>query len=515
MVRLEARADPVALHEIDLDRTPSSDQPRRGAIARTAAGLMSAQAVSWLSTLLGVLFVPRYLGIAHYGVFIGANTVSDVVSTAAVFGTDNYIVREASRQPRSTSALVTLGTILRLLIAVAAYAPIALVLLFAGEFTQTTVTVYLLVAGATLGTLVQRAHLAGLQSQHRVGVAAVGSSIGFLAGQSLVIAGLVSGFGVVWIVVVNLATAAVVSGFTAWRFWTDIGGRPAASYQEVRRMVAACRSFAIWDIGLFVFRGADIVMLTLIVGAAAAGVSGFAFRLLSVPAILYTILTAAYYPSLASAAVNDRRWFSQTLRESAELMLIASIPISLLFIATAGDVVGMIGSEQYSQAALVLRIGAVSVPFVALSTALGIGLFCLDRQASWAAVAWIGVAANVAGDAIVIPLSNGLWGTPAAGAAAVTVLIQIYMCVAAVWMLRDSVDLRALASTLGKVVVCGIVLGFWLVEANLYASAFAAAISGVAVYAAMAFATGLLKTRTLYTIAISLRSRSASPAPVS
>src|SRR5690606_6280206 len=93
-----------------VDQSPSSDAPnvdveataveRRSApIMRTALALFSVQGLTWASSLVGVLFVPRFLGANGLGAYAAITTAVALISLVASLGTANHVVREVARNP--------------------------------------------------------------------------------------------------------------------------------------------------------------------------------------------------------------------------------------------------------------------------------------------------------------------------------------------------------------------------------------------------------------------------------
>ncbi|HWO94585.1 MAG TPA: oligosaccharide flippase family protein, partial [Dehalococcoidia bacterium] len=75
-------------------------------IVRTALALLSAQGLSWLTSLLSILFIPRFLGASDYGLYASVQTGVFLLIAIATFGTTNHIVKSVARAPSHTSNIV-------------------------------------------------------------------------------------------------------------------------------------------------------------------------------------------------------------------------------------------------------------------------------------------------------------------------------------------------------------------------------------------------------------------------
>src|SRR2546427_6366101 len=110
------------------DRSPEAqDAPRsKGSAAMTnevaqsvtknAAVMMGSQVVTWISTFILMLFLPRYLGSEEYGRLYLAISVGMIIQIVIEFGGNYYIPKEVSRDRESAPSLVMNFILIRILL---------------------------------------------------------------------------------------------------------------------------------------------------------------------------------------------------------------------------------------------------------------------------------------------------------------------------------------------------------------------------------------------------------------
>lgn len=460
-------------------------------------GLLSAQTIGWITALVSILLLPRYLGEYNLGVLYAAWVVADLVTTAAAFGGDNYIVKNGARNPEATTMLVLASLVVRMTLGTALFLSVIVgIWLGTGDGYQTLI--YIAVGSAALLGLATRAHAAGLQANHRLGELSIRLAAVGLIGQAVVIVGVVEGGRAQWIANTSVVTSLLSTAFAARYFWTKIRGQAFVTWEATRELFRSSAAFASWDVAILAFRSCDLLMLSVIIGSAAAGSYGLSYRIIAITGFMYTILGAALYPALASTAQSDIKWFREAVYNSTRLILAVSLPICIVLLTQSNYIISLLGGGEFEDSILVLVVLAMNIPFVALSTTLGTGIWSIDLQNQWAKIAWAGVACNVALNLVTIRLFETLWGNAALGAAASTFVTQAFMAAGALVLIRREVPLRPVMGSAWKCVAAGGIMSVVAIALPLYpliTSAIAAA-----VYAGVAFVLGLVQMNDLRVI---------------
>lgn len=472
--------------------------PRRAApILRTAFALLSVQGITWATTLVSVLVVPRYLGADLLGAYAAIITAATLITLAAGFGTTNEIVKQVARDPSVASDIVLHAIAVRMaiwLIAVLGAAGIALAF---GASRLMVIALVLTLVGSGIGLIVA-ALQAGLQGGHSLGRAAILGAVVGVATQIAVIAVVVSGRGIVALGLVGVGSYTAVLGFTTWLFIRKFGHSVTWSFPKMRALAVAGLPFLAWEAALSVYGGSDYLVLTALANSANVGNYAFAYRLSGIPIFVATIVTAAVYPALAEAAGKDDAWFRRVLTNSCRVVLIVSLPMATGLAVLAPQLTEVVGGHgNFTQAAPLLAILAFHVPLAGMHSLLGTSLFARDRQRMMAVVAWGAAALNPLLNLAAIPLAGHLWSNGAIGAATITCVTEIFM---GFWVWRavgSDVDRRVLASVGARAAIaCALmaaVVALIVPSIGIYPSV----IAGAAVYGVLSLSLRTVSLRDL------------------
>lgn len=393
---------------------------------RTAGALLSVQGVTWLSSLINVAVLPRYLGAEHFGFTATAWTAVAMVSLVAGFGTGNMVIKETAREPGAARSLAVHAAMLQgllWLVITAVVGPIILLTVDSGVF----VAVLGISALAGLATLGQSTALAALQGLERLGRTALLLGLLSLAGNLLAFGVLWLGGGVISVSVTGAVMAVAALALTWVMFLSLTSGRLRPEPGILRSMFRAGPPYLAWDLGQKVYASVDLLLLSILAGASSVGAYAFAYRLIGIPVFATTIITMSVYPSLSAAAGSDEAWFRQVVSNSARLCMVVTAPAAVGIAVLAPQFVDLLAGGGFSSANVLVVILALHIPPAAVHTIFGMALFARDQQRRMAMLAWVASAVNIVANLIMIPLGARWWGDGAIGAALVTLFTEVAM----------------------------------------------------------------------------------------
>lgn len=458
-------------------------------IVRTGLALLTVQGLTWVSSLMAVLVVPRFLGADHFGLSATATTVVSLGAMIAGLGTNNYVIKETARTPAEVRTLVVNATACRLLAwlaMVAVGAPALFVML--GPGIEFAVFAYALAGGSF--TLTQSALLSGLQGLERLGRTALLVSIVGLAGNAALACLLFVGMDVVGMTACLSVLAGVSLSATIVMFMRVTNGPTHLSLQSMRRVAVTGRPYFAWDLGLMLYGSVDLVLLAILSDSGMVGNYAFANRLIGIPVFVSTIITTAVYPSLSASSVADLVWFRGLIGNAARVAILATAPMATGMAMLAGPIVRILTGGEFHQSPVLVVLLAVHIPAAAVHTAFGMALFAHDRQKSMATLAWIATAFNVSANLMAIPIAERAWGNGAIGAAAVTIATEALIGVM-VWRWSWSfIDAGALVPGIARTLAACVVMGISVAAANAFFGVWLAIAVGCVVYPVACFATG-------------------------
>jgi O-antigen/teichoic acid export membrane protein len=187
---------------------------------------------------------------------------------------------------------------------------------------------------------------------------------------------------------------------------------------------------------------------------------GGAYRFFDIVMFLPSILTTVLFPIFSKLSADSDRSLPDTFQRSLRFMIIAGIPMCVLFYGFSGDIIDLFyGIEEYGPSALILKIFAVGVVLVYVDFILGSTILATDKQKKWAAVGFIAILFNTGLNYLAIPLSQTIWGNGGIGAAVATLATEAFILVSALLMLPGHYFRGYEVSLLGKALLSGCLMG--------------------------------------------------------
>lgn len=484
-----------AQHNAMTHPAPRRDSPRirlGGAAGRsfgqTALALLSAQGITWTTTLFGILLIPRLLGDSSFGLYAVAVTVAGFVMVIAGFGTASHIVKEIARDPMRTADIVTHAIILRVLWWTLITGPVIAGARVIGTDRESMLVLIAVMVGALIA-LITEVVSSALQGAHRVGRSQLTNAFFLFLGQAMAVGLLFLGAGVVgytWLTSTLIPiTSLVVVGLLLRKV---MRGSVRLSPRTAWALMAAGTPFLAWNLAQFSYANASGLLLASLASRADTGVFTFAFRIAAVPAFVATVVVATTFATLAETARTDLPFFKRLLTQATRTTIVAIVPASVGVALVVPQLSGVIGGEEFKRAGPAIAILALQAPSMGIGTVIGTGLIALDKQRSWAIMGWIAAISNLALTALGVVIAPHLGVSAIVGAAVANLVIDVGMMVAAWIFIGDNLDKAAVLQVTGRTLAaCGAmtVAVLALLPVNL-----ALAIAGgAAVYGAAIFAT--------------------------
>jgi O-antigen/teichoic acid export membrane protein len=254
--------------------------------------------------------------------------------------------------------------------------------------------------------------------------------------------------------------------------------------------------FAAAALTVGLYGGIDNVLLGFFARAEVAGWYAAAYRIISVPVFIPTLLITPLFPALSRQA-TDRDGFRQTVQRCLTAMLYTSLPICAVLIALAPSVPSTLRwAPSFANSIPLIQILALHQPLVATDMVLVTALAALGRERRWLWVTAFLAIANPASNLVLIPLFETHAQNGAIGAAIATVATEAMAFVGALLLLpRMTVH----AHTFGIGLRAGMAaLGAGLVAAELrQISLPLAVVASAAVYGGLGAALRLWTRRDL------------------
>jgi O-antigen/teichoic acid export membrane protein len=447
---------------------------------------------TWLTTVGLVFLLPRQLGDVDLGKLATAISLTDLCGLIGGLGITNYLTKEVARRGTAARADVLNGLVTRIPLSLAAGAVAVTAATVLGYDTVTRQAVFLFCLNIALASFsgVLLGALQGLQHMRPVALITALSKALYLG---LVAIAVLGGHGVLGVAIAaNIASVVTLVGYAIPVLRRRaIGGTIAPG-----RWMALLRGsapFFVWQAALMVYGQIDVVLLAQLTHDAVVGWYVAAYRIVGIPVFIPVIIATATFPALSRSATVDGAHFRAVANRSIQAILLLTLPMSIGTMVLADRLLDFLNYPAAFRSSLpLIIILAAHIPLVGVDMIIGNVLNARDRQRRWAITGVAAAILNPLANLGLISYFNATAGNGAVGAAAATVVTELFMMTMGLILLRGEVlDLSTVRHGL-RCLTAGFVMAVvvWLVRDTLALPLVVAV--GAIVYGGLSFALGTI-----------------------
>jgi len=423
-------------------------------IARNATVMMGSQVVTWISTFILMVFLPRYLGSEEYGRLYLAMSVAMIAAVFVDFGGAYSISKEIARDRTQAPSIIADSIGLRMGLSVVSIVVLAVFAWAAGYGWEVRWLILILgVAKLWEGPLgVLSAAFQGFEQMSNRSIVAIVERV-FLTAVG--VGALLAGASALVIAVI-MAISTMLSCAVAFRRVRRLVPRlPRVRWDRMMELVRTGIPYLLMAIFAVIYYRINAIMLSLQVPESVVGWFGAAFRFFDILMFLPSILSMAVFPVLARTS-HETETVSGTAIKSLEVILLAGVPLAVGTYAFAEQIIGILfGAAGFAGSVGVLKALAPGLVLVYVDFVLVTALVAMDRQRQWSFVALSAIPVSVALNAFLIPYFQHRAGNGGIGSAIATNLTELCILVAAVVLLPREVFGRRANWRPAKTLVAG------------------------------------------------------------
>jgi len=426
-------------------------------VAVNTSLLVGGRFLTAVSGLIGTTVATRYLGPDSFGELAAGLTFVSMVVIVADVGLFTVAARELARttgdQRRLIASVLGLGFAASTVAIVVCL--LGMFLLYPGadqELTRRAIAILLvqLVINAPAGTAI-----AWFNARQRAGpltFASAVASAGFLIALVLSVS-LDGGFSAI---AAAYALSAVITGLAPLLFARgDIPLRGSYDREIWRRILrAAVPQGAVLIVGTVYFR-LDLTLVSVISSHRQTALYGVAYKVIEALLWLPGMLMFALFPELARAERGTER-LRELVQTAFTTLEIVSVPLLVLFIGFAPDVIQVVGGSDFAGAASVLRLLVVAMVLGYFNLVFGWSMSALGQQTRLLRVLVVTLVVNVGLNAVLIP-ADGARGAAIAliGSEIVSILysLRVYRDIGAMPHLYEPLKLLVAAAAMAVIPV--------------------------------------------------------------
>lgn len=217
-----------------------------------------------------------------------------------------------------------------------------------------------------------------------------------------------------------------------------------------------------------VYTNLDSVMLGFLQNDDCVGIYDAAVKVKLVLSYFVTSLSAVLLPRLSYYVSKKRdKEFRQHLTDSLEFLLIAGMCIAVFAVLAAPEIIEFLFGEAYASSAEVLRVLALAIPLIGMSTLVGQQILVPTGKEKAAMYSYFaGAVTDVVLNALLIPRLG------AVGAAVGTLAAEVAVLAVQIFAARETVASILKLSRLGSAVAVAAIsgAGLWIVRSTVHVS---------------------------------------------
>lgn len=407
---------------------PSSVQH---SIARNTTVLVGAQLITWISSFVLLIFLPRYLGSEAYGRLYLAISISIILEVLIDFGGRHLIPKEISRKKSKTAGLFINYLTLRTVIWILAMLGLLIFNWLAG-YPFITQLLIIILGFSKLWQGAKKTLRSCFQGHERMEYPSLGSIVERVFIAAAAVTALLAGAGAITIAIIM--TVGIFLNFLVLYNYSDkiIESLPAVNWDVIRKISQVSIPYFMWSLFSVIYYRVDTVMLSLLTGDHVVGWYGAAYRFFDVAMVFPSIFTTVIFPIFSRQWMGDENDMFKTFHKSLKFMILLALPVSILIYFYSNNIVSLFfGLSEYTPSVLVLQIFSLGVIFVYIDFILGNTILASDKQKRWAVVGFVAIIVNIGLNYVAIPYAEAHWQNGGIGAAVTTLFTEIFIMISA------------------------------------------------------------------------------------
>ena len=416
-----------------------SNQSTRTEIGQSVAQNMSvmfgAQVVTWGSSFLLLYFLPRYLGPEDFGRLYLALSIKMILGLFIDFGGNYLIPKEVARSSAKGESILNSYILFR----IALWAlSIGLLLLFSNllGYSQHINLLILILVIAKLWEGLSSAFDAYFEGIEKMEYPSFGKIVEKVFVAVFAIGALLLGADSIGVAIV-MCIGALLNLIVIYVFSKRVIRIQYKFDPEFFSLFKSGMPFFLFSLFSVIYYRIDAVMLASFTTEQVTGWYGGAFRFFDIVMVLPLLYKTAIFPVFSKLWDNKQGVLESTIGHSMRLMILLGMPAAtLIYIFSEPIIHFFMGLEEYRPSIIILKIFALSIPFIYLDIILGSALMgAANRQKAWAVIGLIAIFINVAINWMLIPYTQLIYLNGGIGAAIATLFTEIFVMIAALSLL--------------------------------------------------------------------------------
>ncbi|HET8864929.1 MAG TPA: flippase [Gracilimonas sp.] len=407
-------------------------------ITRNTSVMMGAQIVTWASSFILLMYLPKYLGSDNYGKLFIALSISMMIEVLIDFGGGYLIPKEVSRTKSKTAQVLSNFGVVRFVIWLVAMIFLIVFSYIAG-YPPITQLLIIILGFSRLWEGAKRVLRSGFQGHERMEYPSIAAIAERVFISALVVSALLMGFGPVAVALI-MAAGVLINLIVLLLYSPKIVDHfPKVEWGETASMIQVSIPYFLWSLFSIIYYRVDAIMLSLLTSDSVVGWYGASYRFFDIVMVFPSIFTTVVFPIFARLWVEQKNQLYVTFQKSVKFMALLAFPVAAGILFYSTDIVELFfGIEEYQPSIIILQIFAISIPLVYIDFILGSTILATDKQKKWAFVGLAAIFINVILNFYLIPFSQAQFGNGGIGAAISTFGTEAFILLFALLMLPEN-----------------------------------------------------------------------------
>ncbi|MFI5251240.1 MAG: flippase [Bacteroidota bacterium] len=427
-------------------------------IAKNTSVMMASQVITWISSFILMLLLPRYLGTEDYGRLYLAISLSLISQSVIEFGGPFLVAKEISRSADKAAMMLSNSLILRFTLWIISTLAIIGISFAFGYSSQ----VRLLIAILGISKLWEgsgRVISSCFQGFEMMQFPSLGAIVEKIVVAALGVAALLTGFHAILIAIIMAMSTFINFGIQAFYIRRLIPRIPPFDWSEVRYLIKAGVPYFLWSVCAIIYYRIDAVMLSLMAPERVVGWYGAAYRLFDVLMFLPSIYSTALFPVLSKSWGKNDQVLAQTTQKSVDYILLAGIPISIIIFTFSRQIIELLfGLKEYGPSVVLLQIFAVGLLLVYIDFILVSTIIASEKTRQWTIAAFFAMLLNPLLNYFFIPYTEVHMGNGGIGSAIATHITEFAVMCMALYLVPRSIFQHSKVSAQVKGIAAGVLM---------------------------------------------------------
>ncbi len=424
-------------------------------VTKNMAVMTGTQVITYISSFILMIFLPRYLGPEDYGRLYLGISITGIFTIFIEFGCRYSIAKAVSRDRENAAAIVINSIGIRLFFWVASFLILMTVAHFVRYPNEVKIIILILGVGMLLSGLreVLRSFFQGFEKMQypsyagiidRVFMTTTGVTALLLGANAVVIAAL-------------MVAAELLYFFVSARFAKRLlPVLPKIDWKASLAMVRDGVPYFLQSVFGFIYYRIDTVMLSLMTPASTLGWYGASYKFFDTLMFVPNIYSIAVFPVLSRLWKKENFTMSRIMQKSLQYILMIGIPISVVTFMFARQIIqSLYGLSSYEPSVVLLQIFAVGLILLYIDWVLCAVLLASDKQRQISINAFAAIFLNIGLNYVMIPYAQVNLGNGGVGSAIATLLTEFFIMVAMLFAMPKDISSHVNVSVYLKGVAAG------------------------------------------------------------